>query len=319
MEPYGYARVGELYPDATLFGETGQAEWDDVHQGGSGTCYILAAMAAIAEFPDLVDDVFQQTELNDEGIYAFKFHIRGIPWLVTIDDTVFTNEIDETARVEYVQIMDDIVWPALLEKAFAKVKGSYAAANGGFVETGIRSLTGAPVFTYYAGDMTDDELFSSMKEANDLDYIMGAGTYGLSDSYTNDCGVVAGHAYTIMEAFELTDEDGDVAAEVYMVRNPWGSTGKTDGLWGEGECTSEASWTDEYGDSCEWYLGSSSSCGLYDESASPAADNCCACGGGTTEINESWTDDFLSQVPHGIDPLSSASEDGVFFLDSSEI
>lgn len=213
--------------------------------------------------------------------------------------------------------MDNIVWPALLEKAFAKVKGSYAAANGGFVETGIRSLTGAPVFTYWADELTDDELFSSMKEANELDYIMGAGTYG-TDTATNECGVVAGHAYTIMEAFELLDTDGTtVAGELYMVRNPWGSTTKTDGLWGQGECTSD-SFTDEFGDGCDWYA-SGYGCGDYDTSTASAFDACCGCGGGTTAANEAWTADFIAQVPHDIDPLTSASEDGVFFLDKSEI
>lgn len=162
--------------------------------------------------------------------------------------------------------MDDIAWPALMEKAFAKVKGSYAAANGGFVETGIRSLTGAPVFTYYDGYQTDDELFSLMKEGNELDYILGAGTLGDSDTYTNDCGVVAGHAYTIIEAFELLESDGStVGAEVYMVRNPWGSTMKYDGLWSAGECTSDSSYTDSYGDGCDWYdEGGAWECGGYD-------------------------------------------------------
>lgn len=164
-------------------------------------------MAGVAEYPELIQDVFQQTELNDEGIYAFKFYIRGLPWLVTIDDTVFTYTGGSTPVEEYVQVMDDIVWPALMEKAFAKVKGSYAAANGGFVENGIRSITGAPVFTYYPEDHTAAEMFTMMNEANNLDYIMGAGTYG-ADTYTNDCGVVAGHAYSVIEAFELLGTDG---------------------------------------------------------------------------------------------------------------
>lgn len=59
-------------------------------------------MAGIAEFPDLVNDVFQQTELNDEGIYALKFHIRGKPWLVTIDDTIFVNQVTDSHYAEFV-------------------------------------------------------------------------------------------------------------------------------------------------------------------------------------------------------------------------
>jgi hypothetical protein len=36
----------------------------------------------------------------------------------------------------------------MLEKAWAKVKGTYTMADGGFVENGLRSLVGCPVFTY---------------------------------------------------------------------------------------------------------------------------------------------------------------------------
>ena len=56
-------------------------------QGGASTCYIEASMGAIAEFPDLVKNVFVTQEENDVGIYAFRFYIRGKPWIVTVDDT----------------------------------------------------------------------------------------------------------------------------------------------------------------------------------------------------------------------------------------
>lgn len=51
------------------------------------------------------------------------------------------------------------MWAPLLEKAWAKVKGTYAQANGGFNINGLRSLTGVPAFTYSIeedGDLTTD-------------------------------------------------------------------------------------------------------------------------------------------------------------------
>jgi hypothetical protein len=41
------------------------------------------------------------------------------------------------------------MWGPILEKAWAKVKGNYAQANGGFVVSGMRTLTGVPTFTYF--------------------------------------------------------------------------------------------------------------------------------------------------------------------------
>lgn len=43
-------------------------------------------------------------------------------------------------------------WAMLLEKAWAKVRGNYESANGGFVETGLRSLVGCPVISYSTKD-----------------------------------------------------------------------------------------------------------------------------------------------------------------------
>jgi hypothetical protein len=40
------------------------------------------------------------------------------------------------------------IWGAVLEKAYAKLLGSYYKLSGGFLENGIRSLTGAPILSY---------------------------------------------------------------------------------------------------------------------------------------------------------------------------
>ena len=45
-----------------------------------------------------------------------------------------------------------IMWGALLEKAWAKVKGNYDNIDGGFVNTGMRALAGVPVFSYMKAD-----------------------------------------------------------------------------------------------------------------------------------------------------------------------
>lgn len=49
-------------------------------------------MAALTEFPDLAKSVFLTNTLNNEGIYAIKFYIRGKPWIVSVDDTVMMWE-----------------------------------------------------------------------------------------------------------------------------------------------------------------------------------------------------------------------------------
>ena len=57
-------------------------------------------MSALSEFPKLVRDMgsrscssigklknmFLTTEKNNVGVYGIKFHIRGKPWVIDVDD-----------------------------------------------------------------------------------------------------------------------------------------------------------------------------------------------------------------------------------------
>ena len=69
----------------------------------------------------------------------------------------------------------------MLEKAWAKVKGTYTMADGGFVENGLRALMGCPVFGYRTSGQNADTVFSTLQAADNLNYVMGAGTIGESD------------------------------------------------------------------------------------------------------------------------------------------
>jgi len=55
-----------------------------------------------------------------------------------------------------------IAWGLLLEKAWAKIKGNYDDAEGGFTLTGMRSLIGSPVFPYKATAYTTEAKISEL-------------------------------------------------------------------------------------------------------------------------------------------------------------
>lgn len=69
---------------------------------------------------------------------------------------------------------------------------------------------------------------------------MGASVYTTDYSSTTNqgCGIVQGHAYSILSAFEMTDADGTVWKMV-TIRNPWGIT-YYNGDWNG----NDARWTD---------------------------------------------------------------------------
>ena len=118
------------------------------------------------------------------------------------------------------------MWGPLLEKAWAKIKGTYTHSDGGYVQTGLRSVTGVPVFWLYMPYYDDDDMdtiYSYIKEADDYDYLIGAGTSGGSDTTTNDCGIANGHAYSIVSAFSMTDSSS-YSYNMLLMRNPLGVT-----------------------------------------------------------------------------------------------
>lgn len=88
------------------------------------------------------------------------------------------------------------------------------------------AVAGAPVFEFWSGwdYTTDDEATTMWELANAADengYLMGVTVFGESDY--NSCGIVTGHAYSLLSTFEMEDADGDVHT-MYLIRNPWGST-----------------------------------------------------------------------------------------------
>ena len=124
------------------------ASYLEPNQGDSGTCYFAASISGAAEYPELITDMFiTGIEDNVAGIYMIKFFIRGKPWLVTVDEKLLFDTInDEPVHMNPAD--NGAMWAVIMEKAWAKAKGSYGQANGGFVVSGLRAVTGAPTFTY---------------------------------------------------------------------------------------------------------------------------------------------------------------------------
>ena len=99
------------------------------------------------------------------------------------------------------------MWAPILEKAWAKVKGSYEGSGWGYYASGIRSLTGAPNFMYT--DITDtNEYFDLINGADDAGYLMAIDTEGdgsNSNDSNNICGLMMQHTFSLIASFIMTD------------------------------------------------------------------------------------------------------------------
>mgnify|MGYP006131350103 CR=1 FL=1 len=74
------------------------------------------------------------TNKNAAGLYGVTFYIRGKPWIVTVDDNlVFDNSTGDMNLLYAKNFQENAMWVPILEKAWAKAKGSYEQINGGYM------------------------------------------------------------------------------------------------------------------------------------------------------------------------------------------
>ena len=210
---------------------------NDVRQGAIGNCYFPAAVGAVAHVnPKLIEDAI--TEVRNPQTGEREFQVRfysssGRMELVTVDADLYTRSwggpiYGTTPNASNPDTME--LWYPILEKAYAKWKGSYdRIGNGGSPASVLTSLTGKSTRYFDTGYNDADEIFRAVKSAGDAKQPMTAGTHDDKKIYTNT-GVYADHAYSVLGA----EESG--GKKFILLRNPWGESeagndGKNDGYF----------------------------------------------------------------------------------------
>lgn len=150
-------------------------------QGALGDCWFLSALSVVAQRPDLV----RRLLLPGKNAHAVRLFLDGEWKTVVVDDRFPVKG----SRLAFVACDDGALWAPLLEKAYAKAHGSYAAISGGQIAEALRDLTGASTLSL---DVTED-LWEKMIGWASEGLPMGAGT----DSNTLE-GLPGWHAYSIL-------------------------------------------------------------------------------------------------------------------------
>lgn len=272
--PCEWIRCLDLNTDKVGTGQSEQLfdhiEPNDLCQGGVGNCWLLTAIASVAEFPKHIETLFDTEVITKEGKYGVQLYsvslgkwenfqiddfipCRPRPWYETEAKTIFT-------KLEGLEL-----WPLLLEKAFARLTGSYMGLKGGYTSQAWQALTGCEeqymwdkvpstgLWTRYAvklslqkeemaaGDKAscpfrrwksdpknnDEDMWKYLTECDKNNYIMSASIVGKVVEKARADGLIELHAYSLIQCREVAGKS------LVQLRNPWGGAHEWNGAWSD--------------------------------------------------------------------------------------
>ncbi|KNC49323.1 uncharacterized protein AMSG_05321 [Thecamonas trahens ATCC 50062] len=232
--PSTWRRLSDLFetmPNPRVFIDG--AEGADVEQGGIGTCYLLGCVAVLATNQEYIEKVFIKPWNVDVGIYSLMFSHNKLWKYVIIDDYVPCLESTQGAD-PWENPLPVYAWSAdrnemyvmLIEKAYAKFKGSYEAIDGGVDRYAMVDLTGG---VCEALKFDDPKISRSLKTGAFWEtMVLYKAQNKLMSCYIEDLsadneepteqGLLKGHAYAITGVCVVG------ANRLLQIRNPHGST-----------------------------------------------------------------------------------------------
>uniref|UniRef100_A0A803JV56 Calpain-2 catalytic subunit n=1 Tax=Xenopus tropicalis TaxID=8364 RepID=A0A803JV56_XENTR len=211
---------------------TENMKWTDVCQGQLGNCWFLAAAASLTQYPLLMARVVPpQQGFKDRyvGIFHFQFWQYG-EWVdVVVDDRL---PVKNGQLVFVSSAQESEFWAALLEKAYAKLNGSYEALNGGFMNEAFVDFTGGLDETVDL-KVPPPNLYHLIEKAVKKRSLMGA-SIQIQSQYERELttpeGLVKGHAYSIIATWKM--EQNGRTIHLLRLRNPWGKV-EWNGRWSD--------------------------------------------------------------------------------------
>jgi calpain-15 len=228
-----WRRASEFMTEGPIKVFEGGITPDDIRQGALGDAYFLCALTILAEKPSRIERLFVTRESNEAGAYAVELCVHGQKQVIVIDDFFPCTSL--TGGPCFSKANGSELWVMILEKAWAKVYGSYERIERGTSNGALRDLTGAPTVTYKFEDGTWDAILEGVK--NEFIVCAAAGSNKASQQILEGIGLIGNLTYAVIHAQEVqAGRDGTV--RLVKLRNPW-SNAEWQGDWSD----SSSKWT----------------------------------------------------------------------------
>ncbi|KAK7195146.1 cytoskeleton-associated protein CAP5.5 [Novymonas esmeraldas] len=224
-----------------------------IDEGALGDSWLMCAAATIAEEEAAVRSLFSQGTKAEKAVGAYRVTINKNGWwrTVIVDDYLPTiNRVPVFARS---RDNPSELWASLLQKAYAKVHGSYAAVTGGDALQALVDFTGSPMYRFdkeWEAAATSaskaEALAASLVQFSRVGASIVLSTPGhTSESYlgrrqTSDpaafraryaaVGLRGGYTYFVERVVTVKKR----RALLFKLRNPWRSSARWTGPWSYG-------------------------------------------------------------------------------------
>ena len=259
-----WIRATELQPQSAKMELFHDVEPNDILQGGLGDCWLLCALSCLAEFPNFIkNNIFITKDVSESGKYELKLYdVKKQDWIiVTIDDLIPCSEKKwyDIPRPLFARPNENEMYILLIEKAFAKLSGSYDKLSGGNPVKAWLALTGCEDLHIWCKEKNywkkmipaidklrednwnfqkmfiknvnenkkENEMFSFLEECDKSNYMISGAIIGNIMEKKRTDGLVENHAYSILRIYK------DNNIRLIQLRNPWGNYHEWNGDWSD--------------------------------------------------------------------------------------
>lgn len=139
-----------------------------VYQGALEDFYLVQAMQAVSMKPQCIRDVFANMEFSNPSLGLFIIRLfKHSQWMPVVIDDAIPMDHRYNPLCSSSEFYPSFSWPSLIEKAYAKLHGSWEAlGGGGHVEEAMADLTGGCASRFYTRDVAGDRLWQYLYEMN---------------------------------------------------------------------------------------------------------------------------------------------------------